>query len=150
MGETTSTMNDLSPSPREDSFILPCHHWITFVSAAYTSSLYNIQRIARLCALLYYAVLNFFFISLQGLNFSIHADAAWGAYFACMLRDPTDDTAMKNVKEEAFVPELFLNAHVKTQLQVRIRRQQQYFLLQRNIVQQEVKSLNFSGGSRTF
>ena len=150
MGETTSTMNDLSPSPREDSFILPCHHWITFVSTAYTSSLYNIRRIARLCALLYYAVLNLFFISLQGLNFSIHADAAWGAYFACMLRDPTDDTAMKNVKEEAFVPELSLNVHVKKQLQVRIPRQQQYFLLQRNIIQQEVKSLNFSGGSRTF
>ena len=150
MGETTSTMNDLSPSPREDSFILPCHHWITFVSTAYTSSLYNIQRIARLCALLYYAVLNLFFISLQGLNFSIHADAAWGAYFACMLRDPTDDTAMKNVKEEAFVPELSLNVHVKKQLQVRIPRQQQYFLLQKNIIQQEVKSLNFSGGSRTF
>lgn len=87
---------------------------------------------------------------MQGLNFSIHADAAWGAYFACMLRDPTDDTAMKNVKEEAFVPELSLNAHVKKQLQVRIPRQQQYFLLQRNIIQQEVKSLNFSGGSRTF
>lgn len=86
---------------------------------------------------------------MQGLNFSIHADAAWGAYFACMLRDPTDDTAMKNVKEEAFVPELSLNAHVKKQLQVRIPRQQ-HFLLQRNIIQQEVKSLNFSGGSRTF
>ena len=150
MEETTSTMNDLSPSPREDSFILPCHHWITFVSTAYTSSLYNIQRIARLCALLYYAVLNLCFISLQGLNFSIHADAAWGAYFACMLRDPTDDTAMKNVKEEAFVPELSLNAHVTKQLQVRIPRQQQYFLLQRNIIQQAVKSLNFSGGSRNF
>ena len=150
MEETTSTMNDLSPSPREDSFILPCHHWITFVSTAYTSSLYNIQRIARLCALLYYAVLNLCFISLQGLNFSIHADAAWGAYFACMLRDPTDDTAMKNVKEEAFVPELSLNAHVKKQLQVRIPRQQQYFLLQRNIIQQAVKSLNFSGDSRNF
>ena len=150
MGETTSTMNHLSPSPRENSFILPCHHWITFVSTAYTSSLYNIQRIARLCALLYYAVLNLCFISLRGLNFSIHADAAWGAYFACMLRDPTDDTAMKNVKDEAFVPELSLNVHVKKQLQVRIPRQQQYFLLQRNIIQQEVKSLNFSGGSRTF
>ena len=150
MGETTSTMNHLSPSPRENSFILPCHHWITFVSTAYTSSLYNIQRIARLCALLYYAVLNLCFISLQGLNFSIHADAAWGAYFACMLRDPTDDTAMKNVKDEAFVPELSLNAQFKKQLQVRIPRQQQYFLLQRNIIQQAVKSLNFSGGSRNF
>lgn len=52
-----------------------------------------------------------------------------------MLRDPTDDTAVKNVKEEAFVPELSLNAHVKKQLQVRTPRQQQYFPLQRNIIQ---------------
>ena len=87
-----------------------------------------------MCIANYYAVLNLCFISLQGLNFSIHADAAWGAYFACMLRDPTDDTAMKNIKEEAFVPELSLNAHVKKQLQVRIPRQQQYFLLQGNII----------------
>ena len=56
--------------------------------------------------------------SSQGLNFSIHADAAWGAYFACMLKDPKDNESLKNVQEEAFVPELSLNTHVTKQLQV--------------------------------
>ena len=52
----------------------------------------------------------------QGLNFSIHADAAWGAYFCCMLRDPSPDDAMPSPQEEGFVPELCLNTHVKEQL----------------------------------
>ena len=52
----------------------------------------------------------------QGLNFSIHADAAWGAYFCCMLRDPTPDDTMPSPQEEGFVPELCVNTHVKKQL----------------------------------
>ena len=92
----------------------------------------------------------FFFHFIAGIKFQYPRRRCLGAYFACMLRDPTDDTAMKNVKEEEFVPELSLNAHVKKQLQVRIPRQQQHFLLQRNIIQQAVKSLNFSGGLRNF
>lgn len=54
----------------------------------------------------------------QGLNFAIHADAAWGAYFSCMLRDPLVSDAMPTPQEEGFVPELFLNNHVKKQLMV--------------------------------
>lgn len=57
-------------------------------------------------------------LSKKGLNFSIHADAAWGAYFACMLLDPPVGISMENVKEEGFVPELSLNAHVTKQLKV--------------------------------
>ena len=54
----------------------------------------------------------------QGLNFSIHADAAWGAYFACMLREPPIGDPMPTPSEEGFVPELFLNEHVTKQLKV--------------------------------
>ena len=54
----------------------------------------------------------------QGLNFAIHADAAWGAYFSCMLRDPSASDVMPTPREEGFVPELFLNNHVKKQLMV--------------------------------
>ena len=59
-----------------------------------------------------------FLISPQGLNFTIHADAAWGAYFCCMLRDPSVSDTMPTPQEEGFVPELFLNNHVKKQLMV--------------------------------
>ena len=48
----------------------------------------------------------------QGLNFSIHADAAWGAYFASMLRDPPAGLSKQNVEDEGFVPELSLNEFV--------------------------------------
>lgn len=54
----------------------------------------------------------------QGLNFSIHADAAWGAYFSCMLKDPPEGESRQNVEYEAFVPELSLNKHVIEQLKV--------------------------------
>ncbi|KAL9973865.1 hypothetical protein ACROYT_G020371 [Oculina patagonica] len=54
----------------------------------------------------------------KGLNFSIHADAAWGAYFCCMLRDAPLGDPMPSPQEEGFVPELFLNNHVKKQLMV--------------------------------
>lgn len=51
--------------------------------------------------------------SLQGLNFSIHADAAWGAYFSCMFREHYDPLM---AAKEGFVPELQLNSHVTEQL----------------------------------
>ena len=51
--------------------------------------------------------------SLQGLNFSIHADAAWGAYFSCMFREHHDPLIPT---KEGFVPELQLNSHVTEQL----------------------------------
>ena len=51
--------------------------------------------------------------SLQGLNFSIHADAAWGAYFSCMYREHHDPLM---AAKEGFVPELQLNSHVTEQL----------------------------------
>ena len=54
----------------------------------------------------------------QGLNFSIHADAAWGAYFASMLRDPPAGLSKKNVEDEGFVPELSLNEFVIKQMEV--------------------------------
>ncbi|CAH3028791.1 unnamed protein product, partial [Porites evermanni] len=53
----------------------------------------------------------------QGLNFSIHADAAWGAYFASMLRDPPAGLSKKNVEDEGFVPELSLNEFVIKQME---------------------------------
>lgn len=54
----------------------------------------------------------------QGLNFSIHADAAWGAYFASMLRDPPPGLSKQNVEDEGFVPELSLNEYVIKQMKV--------------------------------
>lgn len=60
----------------------------------------------------------FFSFLPQGLNFAIHADAAWGAYFSCMLRDPLASDTMPTPQEEGFVPELFLNNHVQKQLMV--------------------------------
>lgn len=55
-------------------------------------------------------------LSQEGLNFSIHADAAWGAYFSCMFREPHVSVAMASPAEESFVPELQLNSHVTDQL----------------------------------
>lgn len=57
-------------------------------------------------------------LRIQGLNFSIHADAAWGAYFCCMLRDPPLGDIMPSANEEGFVPELSLNNYVTKQLKV--------------------------------
>ena len=54
----------------------------------------------------------------QGLNFSIHADAAWGAYFASMLGDPPAGLSKQNVEDEGFVPELSLNEFVIKQMEV--------------------------------
>ena len=54
----------------------------------------------------------------QGLNFSIHADAAWGAYFASMLQDPPAGLSKQNVEDEGFVPELSLNEFVIKQMEV--------------------------------
>ena len=62
----------------------------------------------------------------QGLNFSIHADAAWGAYFASMLRDPPPGQSKQNVEDEAFVPELSLSEYVIKQMEVFLVLKQQY------------------------
>lgn len=47
----------------------------------------------------------------QGLSFAIHCDAAWGGYFACMLRGEDDRDG-----ELPFVPTLALQEHTKRQL----------------------------------
>lgn len=72
----------------------------------------------RCCCCCFYSYCVVLLISPQGLNFTIHADAAWGAYFSCTLRDPSVSDTMPTPQEEGFVPELFLNNHVKKQLMV--------------------------------
>ena len=41
----------------------------------------------------------------KGLNFSVHGDAAWGAYFCSMMRDEHRDAKMVAT---GFVPEMYL------------------------------------------
>ena len=53
----------------------------------------------------------------QGLNFSVHADAAWGGYFCSMLkRDQPKNDNMQTVPETGFVPEMYLSSYVHEQL----------------------------------
>lgn len=53
----------------------------------------------------------------QGLNFSVHADAAWGGYFCSMLqRDQPKNDNMQTAEETGFVPEMYLSSYVHEQL----------------------------------
>ena len=56
------------------------------------------------------------FIYMKGLNFSIHADAAWGGYFCSMLRTQPESSPMPTAKETGFVPEMYLSSYVHEQL----------------------------------
>ena len=49
----------------------------------------------------------------KGLNFSVHADAAWGGYFCSMIRDECRGARMLAT---GFVPELYLSTYVSKQL----------------------------------
>ena len=49
----------------------------------------------------------------KGLNFSVHGDAAWGAYFCSMMRDEHRDAKMVAT---GFVPEMYLSTYVSKQL----------------------------------
>ena len=55
----------------------------------------------------------------QGLEFTIHADAAWGGYFASLLReDETNNRVQLIEAKEEIVPEIGLSAYVTEQFQV--------------------------------
>lgn len=54
--------------------------------------------------------------SKKGLDFSIHADGAWGGYFCSMLRDQPKDFYLKAPEESGFVPQLYLSSYVHDQL----------------------------------
>ena len=49
----------------------------------------------------------------KGLNFSVHGDAAWGAYFCSMMRDEHRGAKMVAT---GFVPEMYLSTYVSKQL----------------------------------
>ena len=53
---------------------------------------------------------------MKGLNFSIHADAAWGGYFCSMLRAQPESSPMPTAKQTGFVPEMYLSSYVHEQL----------------------------------
>ena len=56
---------------------------------------------------------------LQGLDFSIHADGAWGGYFCSMLREqPTTHylRAPNDSEGSGFVPQMCLSSYVHDQL----------------------------------
>lgn len=56
------------------------------------------------------------FCLIKGLNFSIHADGAWGGYFCSMLRTQPESNEMPTAKETGFVPEMYLSTYVHKQL----------------------------------
>ncbi|RPB27258.1 PLP-dependent transferase [Terfezia boudieri ATCC MYA-4762] len=55
----------------------------------------------------------------KGLSFVVHCDAAWGGYFASMLRDlPTEDAKIRCLfNDPSYVPSMSLQSYTKTQLQ---------------------------------
>lgn len=55
----------------------------------------------------------------KGLSFIVHCDAAWGGYFASMLRDlPTEDAKLQCLfNDPSYVPSMSLQSYTKTQLQ---------------------------------
>jgi len=55
----------------------------------------------------------------KGLSFVVHCDAAWGGYFASMLRDlPTEDAKLQCLfNDPSYVPSMSLQSYTKTQLQ---------------------------------
>ena len=50
------------------------------------------------------------------MNFSVHADGAWGGYFCGMLREPPTDHHVQFRQPSIYVPELSLNEYVYKQL----------------------------------
>ncbi|KEP47769.1 pyridoxal-dependent decarboxylase domain protein [Rhizoctonia solani 123E] len=52
----------------------------------------------------------------QGLSFAIHADAAWGGYFASLLREEGLRSLPPDPGNQ-YVPELALSSHTRTQLE---------------------------------
>lgn len=54
----------------------------------------------------------------RGLSFVVHCDAAWGGYFASMLRDlPTEDAKLQSLcNDPSYVPSMSLQSYTKTQL----------------------------------
>ncbi|KAJ7356266.1 hypothetical protein OS493_026023 [Desmophyllum pertusum] len=54
--------------------------------------------------------------SKKGLDFSIHADAAWGGYFCSMLREQPQQHYLKPPEDSGFVPRMYLSNYVHDQL----------------------------------
>ncbi|KAL9973863.1 hypothetical protein ACROYT_G020369 [Oculina patagonica] len=54
--------------------------------------------------------------SKKGLDFSIHADGAWGGYFCSMLRDQPKNHYLKPPEDSGFVPQMYLSSYVHDQL----------------------------------
>lgn len=54
----------------------------------------------------------------QGLEFTIHADAAWGGYFASLLRSDEADTPQRTRPAEELAAEAGLSSYVTEQFQV--------------------------------
>lgn len=52
----------------------------------------------------------------EGLSFFLHADAAWGGYFASMLPPEVDDRERMPAPAEPFVPHVGLRADTEVQL----------------------------------
>jgi glutamate/tyrosine decarboxylase-like PLP-dependent enzyme len=52
----------------------------------------------------------------QGLSFEIHADGAWGGYFASMIRAPPGFVRGPNDPNDYFVPDAPLSPYVITQI----------------------------------
>ncbi|KAG9111910.1 hypothetical protein FRC07_008010 [Ceratobasidium sp. 392] len=51
----------------------------------------------------------------RGMSFVIHADAAWGGYFASLLRSPAPDRPKPYLVSDQLVPERYLSDYVKKQ-----------------------------------
>jgi hypothetical protein len=54
----------------------------------------------------------------QGLEFTIHADAAWGGYFASLLREEETNTPQLTKTTEELITEIGLSSYVAEQFQV--------------------------------
>ncbi len=55
----------------------------------------------------------------QGLEFTVHADAAWGGYFACLLREDETNNSIELTKtKEELLLEIGLSSYVTKQFQV--------------------------------
>jgi hypothetical protein len=54
----------------------------------------------------------------QGLEFTVHADAAWGGYFATLLREDETNTPQLTKTKEELITEIGLSSYVTAQFQV--------------------------------
>ncbi|BAZ23069.1 group II decarboxylase family protein [Kalymmatonema gypsitolerans NIES-4073] len=54
----------------------------------------------------------------QGLEFTVHADAAWGGYFATLLREDETNTPQLIKTKEELITEIGLSSYVTAQFQV--------------------------------